>query len=50
MLARLKDFTILRFIPSYLSCHADNIFQLCASLVNLQFPLIKEGSERYEFD
>ena len=48
--ARLKDFKILSFIPSYLRCHADIIFQLCASLVNLQFPLIKEGCEGYEFD
>ena len=48
--ARLKDFKILSFIPSYLCCHADIIFQLCASLVNLQFPLIKEGCEGYEFD
>ena len=48
--ARLKDFKILSFIPSYLRCHADITFQLCASLVNLQFPLIKEGCEGYEFD
>lgn len=48
--ARLKEFKILTFIPSYLRCHADIIFQLCASLVNLQFPLIKEGCEQYEFD
>lgn len=48
--ARLKDFKILSFIPYYLRCHADIIFQLCASLVNLQFPLIKEGCEGYEFD
>ena len=27
---------------------ADTIFQLCASLGNLQFPLIKEGCEGYE--
>ena len=25
-----------------LRCYADVIFQLCAALVNLQFPLIKE--------
>ena len=48
--ARLKDFKILSFIPYYLRCHADIIFQLCASLVNLQFPLIKESFEEYEFD
>ena len=44
--ARLKTFS---FIPSYLCCHAD-IFQLCASIGNLQFPLIQEGCEGYEFD
>ena len=48
--ASLKDFKILSFIPYYFRCHADIIFQLCASLVNLQFPLIKEGCEGYEFD
>ena len=48
--ARLKDFKILSFIPSYLCFHADIIFQLCTSLGNLQFPLIQEGCEGYEFD
>ena len=48
--ATLKDFKMLSFIPSYLHCHADIIFQLCASLGNLQFPLIKEGCEGYEFE
>ena len=47
--ARLNDLKILSFIPSYLCCHAD-IFQLCASLGNSQFPLIQEGCEGYEFD
>ena len=49
--ARLQDFKILIvFILSYLCSHADIIFQLCASLGNLQFPLIQEGCEGYEFD
>ncbi|XP_020625579.1 uncharacterized protein LOC110062972 [Orbicella faveolata] len=48
--ARLKDFKILTFIPSYLRCCADVIFQLCAALVNLQFPLIKEGCGGTEFE
>ena len=48
--ARLKDFRILSFIPSFLRCYADVIFQLCAALVNLQFPLIKEGCEGTDFD
>ena len=48
--ARLKDFKILSFVPSYLRCHADILFQLVAALVNLQFPLIKEVSEGLNFD
>ena len=48
--ARLKDFRILSFVPSYLRCYADILFQLCAALVNLQFPLIKEGCEDMVFD
>lgn len=48
--ARLKDFKILSFIPHSLRSHADIIFQLCAALVNLQFPLIKEGCEDMEFE
>jgi len=49
--ARLKDYKILNFIPSYLKCYVDVILQLCAALVNLQFPLIKEvcdGTECFE--
>lgn len=48
--ARLKDFRILSFIPSYLRCYADVLFQLVAALVNLQFPLIKEGCEDMVFE
>ena len=48
--ARLKVFKILIFIPSYLRCYADVTFQLCTALVNLQFPLIKEGWEGTEFE
>ena len=48
--ARLKDFRILGFLPSYLHCNADILIQLCAALVNLQFPLIKEGCEDMVFD
>jgi len=48
--ARLKDFKILTFTPSSLRCYADVIFQLFAALVNLKFPLIKEGSEGTEFE
>ena len=45
--ARLK---ILNFVPPYLRCYADKVFQVCAALVNLQFPLIKEGCEGVEFE
>ena len=48
--ARLKDFKILNFVPPYLRCYADKVFQVCAALVNLQFPLIKEGCEGVEFE
>ena len=48
--ARLKDLRILSFIPSYLLCYADVLFQLVAALVNLQFPLIKEGCEDVVFE
>jgi hypothetical protein len=48
--ARLKDCKILSFIPHSLRCHADIILQLCAALVNLQFPLIKEGCEGMVFE
>ena len=48
--ARLKDFKILNFVPPYLRCYADKVFQVCAALVNLQFPLIKEGCEGAEFE
>ncbi|XP_067023274.1 uncharacterized protein [Acropora muricata] len=43
--ARLKDFKILSFVPPYLRSYVDTVFQLCAAIVNLQFPLIKEGCE-----
>lgn len=48
--ARLKTFNILSFIPSFLRCHADKLCQLCATLVNLQFPLIKDVCNDFEFD
>ena len=48
--ARLKNFRILSFVPSYLRCYADILIQLCAAIVNLQFPLIKEGCEDMVFD
>ena len=46
---RLKDFKILGFVPPYLRFYIDKVFQLCAAIVNLQFPLIKEGCEGTDF-
>ena len=43
--ARLKDFKILNFLPPFLWYYMAKVFQLCAALVNLQFPLINEGCE-----
>ena len=48
--ARLKEFKILSFVPSYMRCYAEKVLQLCASLVNFQYPLIKEISDSLEFD
>lgn len=48
--ARLKDFKVLNSVPPYLRCYADKVFQVCAALVSLQFPLIKEGCEGVEFE
>ena len=48
--ARLKDFRILHFIPASLRCYANILVQLCAALVNLQNPLIKEGCEGTSFE
>ena len=47
--ARLKDFKILTFVPPYLRSCAEKLIQLCAVLVNLQFPLIKEGCDSTDF-
>lgn len=48
--ARIKEYKILNFIPSYLRNHAEILVQLCCALVNLQFPLIKECSDDTDFD
>lgn len=48
--ARLKDFKILSFVPPYLRSHIDKVFQLCGTIVNLQFPLIKEGCAGTDYD
>ncbi|XP_022808583.1 uncharacterized protein LOC111345558 [Stylophora pistillata] len=48
--ARLKDFKILRFVPPYLRSHMNKVFQLCGAIVNLQFPLIKEGCAGTDYD
>ena len=43
-------FINIKFIPPYLRCYADIKVQLCAALVNLQNPLIKEIPNIIEFD
>ena len=48
--ARLKDFKILNFIPPYLRSHVYLVIQLCAALVNLQSPQIKEGCKDIKFE
>ena len=48
--ARLKDFKVLDFIPAYLRCYSDKVIQLCAALVNLQYPLIKEIARTMDFE
>ena len=48
--ARIKECSIVSFIPAWLRCHADKIVQLVAALIHLQFPLIKECSTGTDFD
>ncbi|XP_031333374.1 uncharacterized protein LOC116163533 [Photinus pyralis] len=45
---RIKQYLILRMIPSTLIPHASVVFQTCAALTNLQFPLIKEVESLYD--
>jgi len=48
--ARVKDFKILNLYLDVLLTKYFKSFQVCAALVNLQFPLIKEGCEGVEFE
>ena len=48
--ARLKDFKILSWIPARLRGHAETLLKLCAALVNLQNPLIKEVAGTLDVD
>ena len=48
--ARLKDFKILSWIPARLRGHAETLLKLCAALVNLQGPLIKEVAGTLDVD
>lgn len=48
--ARLKEFKILSFIPAYLRCYVELMVKLCASLVNLQYPLISEMKDTLGFE
>ena len=47
--ACLKDFKIVSFLPPYLRCYMDKVFQLCTALVKLQFPLVIEGCKGKDF-
>lgn len=38
---RIKDYKILDFIPAHYRSHSSKIFQVCACMVNMQNPLIK---------
>jgi hypothetical protein len=42
---RIKCFDILDFIPSHYQIISTEIFQVCAALVNLQSPLIREVAQ-----
>lgn len=44
---RFKNFKILDHIPSHYRALSTKIFQVCAYLVNLQDPLLKEISQNY---
>jgi len=46
--SKILKFSVLS--PPFLRCHIDKVFQSCVALVNLQFPLIKEGCEGTDFD
>jgi len=43
-IARIKNHSILAFIPAHYRNMASKIFQVCACLVNMQAPLLKEVS------
>jgi hypothetical protein len=44
---RFKNFDVLKHIPAHYRCISTKIFQVCAYLINLQAPLLKEISENY---
>ena len=44
---RVKCFNILQQVPQYYTSQISVIFQVCASLTNFQYPLIKEVEEYY---
>ena len=45
-----RDSTISNILTTFIRCHADILLQLCAALVNLQFPLVREGFEDTVFE
>lgn len=46
---RIKSYTILSLIPCTLIPHSSVVFQVCAALTNLNFPLIKEVEHLYDY-
>ncbi|KAK9754568.1 DDE superfamily endonuclease [Popillia japonica] len=46
---RIKSHKILNMIPEHLIPHASVVFQVCAALTNLRFPLIKEVEGLYDY-
>ena len=46
---RIKSYTILCSIPATLIPHASVVFQVCAALTNLHFPLIKQVENLYDY-
>lgn len=47
---RIKNYEILRHVPSQYRHLTTKIFQLCCCLVNLQAPLLKEMADKYEIE
>jgi len=46
--SRIKQFKILQFIPHNYHDFASKIFQVCSTLVNLQYPLLREVQSKLQ--